>query len=227
MSGFQYNDALKEFELPFDNANIPFDRVHVYYELYLMFENDTYGKRKNVPFWPLYPTNTCQNEGPILYDIIDSDKPEKHSLIQRKIEGCLDDDKELDDFLKSRPKVNASFLDYSLPVLIQSGQKFTLNKFGHDSTDDLLNSNCIYLNVCTKFCDMTAMVSRTLLVNPKDDQQAGYKLALETLDTAIASLKVGAPIKDAYKAAKNFLAGRNSDLAARLYTNIGFGVSEN
>jgi len=32
-------------------------------------------------------------------DIIDSDKPAKHSHIQKKIEACLDSDKEMNQFL--------------------------------------------------------------------------------------------------------------------------------
>ena len=70
-------------------------------------------------------------------------------------------------FLKMHPNIDSSFLEYSLPVLIQSGGHFNTNKFQIDSNSDYLDYKCCYINVCSKFCDMSAMASRTLLVNPK------------------------------------------------------------
>lgn len=69
------------------------------------------------------------------------------------------------------------------------------------------------------------MASRTLLVNPKDDQKKAYQIAFEALDVLAKNLIVGQPIKNAYFAAKQFIKEKDANLAAKLHTNLGFGVS--
>jgi nucleosome binding factor SPN SPT16 subunit len=115
-------------------------------------------------------------------------------------------------FLKKHANLNTSFLEYPIPVLIQSGGNFSTNKFQVESSDSQLVSSAIYINVCAKFSDMCAMASRTLLVNPKDDQKQAYLIANDALDTLIKSLKVGSPISDAYVAAKNLMDSRKDGL---------------
>lgn len=91
-------------------------------------------------------------------------------------------------FLKTHPGLNTSFLEYPIPVLIQSGSNFALNKFQVESSDEKLVSQAIYINVCAKFSDMCAMASRTLLVNPKDEQKKAYNTANEALEALVKSL---------------------------------------
>ena len=52
---------------------------------------------------------------------------------------------------------------------------------------------------------MSAMASRTLLVNPSEDQKKAYIIANDALDCLIQNLKVGSPISAAYSAAKNLV----------------------
>ncbi len=66
-----------------------------------------------------------------------------------------------------------------------------MNKFEVDSSEDKLNSQAVYINVCGKFCDMSAMASRTLLVDPTPEQKKAYMLANEALDMLVSSLKIG------------------------------------
>lgn len=101
-------------------------------------------------------------------DIIEVEKSIKHEAIQKKVEGFLDDDKKKAKFLKENPNAQTQFLDYPLPVLIQSGDTFSLNKFNVQSDKSNLNAETIYLNVCGKYNDMNVMASRTLLVNPNE-----------------------------------------------------------
>lgn len=72
---------------------------------------------------------------------------------------------------------------------------------------------------------MTAMVSRTLLVNPKPEQKDSYIVAHEALDQLIQSLKVGVKVSDAYKAAKKHINDRNTKLQP--HANFGFGIGFN
>lgn len=80
----------------------------------------------------------------------------------------MDNETVIRQFTDGRKHLDVNFLEYSLPVLIQSGGNFTVNKFQVDSTDEKLNSKVVYMNLCTKYCDMSSMASRTLLVNPND-----------------------------------------------------------
>lgn len=109
-------------------------------------------------------------------------------------------------------------------MLIQSGGSFSVNKFNGQSDQNKLNSEAIYVNVCGKYRDMNVMASRTLLVNPDDGQKKAYLLAFEALDVCVKSLVVGQPIKAAYTSTKDFIAGKDADLAGKIHTNFGFGV---
>lgn len=124
-------------------------------------------------------------------DIIEEDKQVKHSVIQGRIEGGLENEAIINPFLDSNPGVKSSFLEYPLPIQIQSGNSLQVNKFEIDSSDEKLNYKSIYINVCSKAYEMSAMASRTLLVDPSDDQKNAYMVATDALDTLISQLKVG------------------------------------
>jgi len=55
---------------------------------------------------------------------------------------------------------------------------------------------------------MFAMASRTLLVNPKEEQKKAYNTANEALEALVKSLEVGKPVSDAYNAAKTVIDAR-------------------
>jgi nucleosome binding factor SPN SPT16 subunit len=71
-------------------------------------------------------------------EMIEGDLQVKHSAIQKKIESCLDDDAALAKFSAKYPGINPSYLDFPLPVLIQSGSEFNLHKFQIDSNSSKL-----------------------------------------------------------------------------------------
>lgn len=72
---------------------------------------------------------------------------------------------------------------------------------------------------------MSAMASRTLLVDPTEDQKKAYMIASDALDTLISHMTVGQPISSAYMAAKNLVMQRNADLSVP--ANMGFGIGFN
>jgi len=100
-----------------------------------------------------------------------------------------------------------------------------VNKFEVDSSDDKLNSQAVYINVCGKFCEMSAMASRTLLVDPTPEQKQAYMVAFDALDTLVNSLEVGKPISAAYLATKNLIMKRNPSL--NVPPSFGFGIGFN
>ena len=107
-------------------------------------------------------------------------------------------------------------------MLIQSGGDFTVHKFQVESSQERLQANAVYVNVCAMYCDMAAMASRTFLVNPKDEQKAAYILAYEAQEMLIQNLRPGNTIAQAHQMAKTFVSGRNPNVQCG--SNFGFGI---
>lgn len=59
-------------------------------------------------------------------EIIEDKKQVKHSQIQKRIESCLDNETTMAKF---KTPCDTQFLDFPLPVLVQSGGDFSINKF--------------------------------------------------------------------------------------------------
>lgn len=109
--------------------------------------------------------------------------------------------------------------------MVQSGNNITVHKFQNESDDSQLNYRVVYLNVCGKYGDMTSMASRTLLVDPKDEQKKAYELAHEAHEKLIQNITVGKTIGEAYQAAKQVIEAKNKDLL--IHNNFGFGIGFN
>lgn len=80
----------------------------------------------------------------------------------------IDDNDKMASFLNKHEIKDSQLLEYSLPILIQSGGNYNVNKFSNESLDSFIESDVIYLNVCGKYNEMQGMASRTLLFNPTD-----------------------------------------------------------
>jgi nucleosome binding factor SPN SPT16 subunit len=69
------------------------------------------------------------------------------------------------------------------------------------------------------------MASRTIIVNPKEEQKKGYLLANEVLETVIKSLQAGMPINSAFRAGKQLIANKGPEYLNKIHSNFGFGVT--
>lgn len=69
------------------------------------------------------------------------------------------------------------------------------------------------------------MASRTLLVDPTNEQKQAYLIAYEAIELLVNSLEVGKPISAAYAAAKNLIMQKNANLTVP--PNFGFGIGFN
>ena len=115
-----------------------------------------------------------------LEDCMQNDIKVKHRKIGGNFEKLLDSPEKMGSFMKQHGVTDSQLLEFPLPVLIQSGEHFNLNKFQSvDCDDNKLDANTIYINICAKYTDMQAMASRTLLINPTDKQKAAYMLAFD------------------------------------------------
>lgn len=97
---------------------------------------------------------------------------------------------------------DSQLLDYAQPVLLQSGDEFTLNKFDVESNNSKMKlsgqGQVFYMNVCTKYSDMHAMASRTMIINPLDSQKAAYTAAYDAQKYLISQLTIGNTLSDVY-----------------------------
>ena len=72
---------------------------------------------------------TFENVVKEVEDIIEIEKQVKHEAIQKKVESFLENENKISKFASLNPDLKTSLLDYQLPILIQSGENFSLNKF--------------------------------------------------------------------------------------------------
>lgn len=61
------------------------------------------------------------------------------------------------------------------------------------------------MNICSKYSDMHAMASRTMIVNPLAEQKAAYQLAFDAQVYLFSQMKVGNTLKDVYLSTKEFI----------------------
>ena len=80
------------------------------------------------------------------------------------------------------------------------------------------------MNICSKYSDMHAMASRTMIVNPLAEQKAAYQLAFDTQVYLFSQMKVGNTLKDVYLSTKEFIKQKDPKLAEKIHKNFGFGI---
>lgn len=156
--------------------------------------------------------------------VVDGDINIKQRKIAGNVERVIENNDKMESFMQKHGVTDSQLLEYPLPVLIQSGNQFTVNKFNSECDDQYLNPDVVYINVCGKFTDMQAMASRTLLFNPSDSQKEAYLVAFEAHQHLVQALKPGATISSAYRSTLNFINGKNKDLASKVHANFGFGI---
>lgn len=171
----------------------------------------------------------------------------KHALIER-IERTIDQEKKTshlalcdtaEDAIVAPAKVRlsklkADFCDPCYPPIIQSNDVKAKRKFdlrpSAESSNDNLKFGCIVVSVGARYNFYCSNASRTLLVQPSEMQEKVYGVVLKAQEKAIAALVPGAPIRDAYMAAKKSLMEAQSrdkslpNLASALMKNVGFGM---
>ena len=159
-----------------------------------------------------------------LEDCIEGDIKIKHKKIAGNIERMLDNPDKLAPFMQKQGVSDSQLLEFPLPVLVQSGDTFSLNKFTTECDDSLMGSEVIYVNICGKYTDMQAMASRTLLFNPTSAQKDAYELAFEAQNHLINKLTPGTSLDNVYGSTLNFIRSKNPKLADRVHVNFGFGI---
>jgi len=136
----------------------------------------------------------------------------------------LENPDKLGAFMGKHGISDSQLLEYPLPILVQSGDNFTINKFTTECDDNKVGSEVIYINVCGKYTDMQAMASRTLLFNPTAAQKEAYQLAFDAEQHLLTKLVPGTALSEAYLSTLAFIKAKNASLAEKVHANFGFGI---
>ena len=159
-----------------------------------------------------------------LEDCIEGDIQIKHKKLAGNVERLLENADKLAPFQQKHGITDSQLLEYPLPVLVQSGDNFTLNKFTVECDDNKVGSEVIYINICGKYTDMQAMASRTLLFNPSKGQKEAYTIAFEAQQYLVSLLAPGAALDAVYNKTVEFIKEKNGSLASKVHSNFGFGI---
>lgn len=72
-----------------------------------------------------------------------------------------------------------------------------------------------------RYFKYAAIVTRTILINPTEDQKSAYELSLRVLDLVISQLKPGEVFKNIYRRAKDLVQAVQPNLVPRLVSSLG------
>lgn len=108
--------------------------------------------------------------------VIDSGKPTKHSDLSRKIADLMANEGELKKcaIKLSNQKILKDFIDLGVPCYVQSGGNYS-SKLFIESDEKELKSDCIILGLGSIYRSYNTFISRTLLIDPNEEQKGIYK----------------------------------------------------
>lgn len=107
------------------------------------------------------------------------------------------------------------------PCSIQSGGAYS-SKLFVESNDKELKSDCIVISMGSMYRSYNTYISRTLLIDPTDEQKSIYKKIEMLTKILTQNLKVGVKISDVYKKARLFM--QDSLKSIDVPKNFGYGV---
>lgn len=138
--------------------------------------------------------------------VIDSGKTTKHSTLSKKVLDLMESEAELKKcaIKLSSQKVVKDFIDFGAPLSVQSGGNYS-NRLFIESDERELRSDCILVSLGSMYRSYNSFISRTLLIDPSEEQKGVYK-KIETLMKVITqNLRVGVKISAVYIKARQFI----------------------
>ena len=107
--------------------------------------------------------------------------------------------------------------------IVQSGGKYIL-KFSAESPETPMDYGCIVGSVGCRYRSYCSNVARTMLLEPSDELEKQYEVAMAMEAVIIAELKPGAILSSVYEAGLSYLKKTDPVLAKKL-TSAPFGFS--
>jgi nucleosome binding factor SPN SPT16 subunit len=157
--------------------------------------------------------------------VIDSGKAARHCDLSKKVLDLMENESELKKcaIKLSSHKVSKDFIDLGAPCSIQSGGAYS-SKLFVESNEKELRSDCIVIGMGSLYRSYNTFISRTLLIDPTEEQKSIYK-KIETLSRILTqNLRAGVKISDVYKKARMFM--QDSLKSIEVPKNFGYGVRQ-
>eukprot|EP00897_Mesotaenium_endlicherianum_P010392 jgi/Mesen1/9381/ME000610S08682 len=155
-----------------------------------------------------------------LEEVIDDEKKVTHAKLMEDTEAVILEP------AKIKVKLKAENCDLAYPPVLQSGGKFDL-KASAGSSDDELFYDTMGVIICAlgaRYASYCSNVARTYLIDASAVQEKAYKVLLRAHEAAIAALKPGNKLCDAYKGAVACLEREGPELLPYLTRNAGTGI---
>lgn len=151
-----------------------------------------------------------------LTTIIDKEKKVSHKKLSAKLNDAINKDagRYLEGF-------DSKHVDTCYVPIIQSGGNYQL-KFATMSDDENIHFGIIISSIGIRHRRYCSNVSRTLLIDPTDEQKKNYEFLLEVLDHIISNLYEGTVLSDLYNSTTDFVKSKRPDLVSKLTKNFGF-----
>eukprot|EP00922_Rhytidocystis_sp_ex-Travisia-forbesii_P045610 GHVS01068054.1.p1 GENE.GHVS01068054.1~~GHVS01068054.1.p1 ORF type:complete len:908 (+),score=157.09 GHVS01068054.1:521-3244(+) len=105
---------------------------------------------------------------------------------------------------------------------VQSGTSFDLRD-GRDASDANLSQQqgALIVTLACKYSQVTANITRTLLLNAKKDQKLMYSFTADVLDHTIQSIKCGLTFSEVYENCRSYVEQNRPELVDRLVNSVG------
>lgn len=148
--------------------------------------------------------------------IIDKEKKVSHKKLSDKLNDAIS--KDASRFLEG---MDSRLVDTCYNPIIQSGGNYSL-KFSSVSNDENIHYGSIVSSLGLRYKRYCSNVSRTLMIDPSEDQKKNYEFLLQVSDEIINRLSDGIMLSDLYQQIVDYVKEKRPELVDKLTKNFGF-----
>lgn len=148
--------------------------------------------------------------------IIDKEKKVSHRKLSDKLNDTIS--KDAGRFLEN---IDSRLVDTCYMPIIQSGGNYSL-RFAASSNEENIHYGTIVSSLGIRYKRYCSNISRTLIIEPTEDQKKNYEFLLEVSDELINRLSDGVVISELYQQIVNFVKDKRPDLVDKMTKNLGF-----
>lgn len=150
--------------------------------------------------------------------IIDKEKKVSHKKLSDKLNDAI-----IKDAGRFLDNVDPRLVDTCYLPIIQSGGNYTL-RFGAVSNDEYIHFGSIVSSFGLRYKRYCSNISRTLMIDPTEDQKKNYEFLLKVSDEIINRLSDGIVLSELYQQIVEFVRSNRPELVDKLTKNFGFAT---
>lgn len=151
-----------------------------------------------------------------IFNIIDRDKKVPHSklssIVTKGLEKC--------QYIKDHGK---NHFDVIYPPIIQSGKNYQL-KYSCASDDEPMHYGTICCSFGVSYKNYCSNISRTIMVNPSDEQQRYYEFLVQLETEILERMRDGVKMCDVHKHGKMYVEENEPQLTSKLTKHFGYST---